>query len=215
MSRVIKLLNLEMQKKCGIFLCNALDVNLNVFVTHTLRTFEVQDNLFMIGRFGDDRKIVTRALGGWSIHNYRDAFDVGLRTVQGNLLWDVSKDLDNDGIPEWEEVGDCVRDITGLAWAGDWTSFKELCHIQSSTLALEEAQKSWFVDLVHYISKSQLYDFHIQKYMKKMGLYTGKLDGIIGLMSKAAIKELGGEYEKNNKALVMCLLMEYFTALGV
>lgn len=196
MSRLINSLTIsltsETRVKLGIFLCNCLDAKLNVFLTSTYRSFNEQDKLWKDGRLNKN-KIVTNVMAGWSFHNYSVAFDVAIKSNKGILIWDVNKDTDNDGIPEWQEVGNMGRNIDGLIWSGNWTEFKEMCHFQLDKPLLE-LQYSNFLHLYNYILKSGLIIYHIQTYLKKMELYRGMIDGIFGLKSLLALTKIDNKY---------------------
>jgi peptidoglycan L-alanyl-D-glutamate endopeptidase CwlK len=100
-----------------IELCKAAGIDL--LVTSTYRDNESQDALYAQGRTAPG-KIVTKAKGGQSFHNYRCAFDV-VPIVHGKPVWD-----DNE---TWQRVGRLGKQI-GLEWAGDWVTFKEYPHFQ-------------------------------------------------------------------------------------
>ena len=92
--------------------------------THTLRTFAEQNALFAQGRTAPG-KIVTRARGGQSYHNYGLAIDIVLlvdRDGNGTFesaAWDTKSDFDGDGRADWMEVVDVFKRY-GWVWGGDW-----------------------------------------------------------------------------------------------
>jgi peptidoglycan L-alanyl-D-glutamate endopeptidase CwlK len=98
--------------------CKAAGIDL--LITSTYRDNESQDALYAQGRTAPG-KIVTKAKGGQSFHNYRCAFDV-VPLVNGKPNW-------NDSAPVWAEVGRLGK-LAGLEWAGDWKTFKETAHFQ-------------------------------------------------------------------------------------
>ena len=100
-----------------IELCKAAGIDL--LITSTYRDNESQDALYAQGRTKPG-KIVTKAKGGQSFHNYRCAFDV-VPLVNGKPVWD------DNGL--WEQIGRLGKQI-GLEWAGDWSTFKESPHFQ-------------------------------------------------------------------------------------
>jgi peptidoglycan L-alanyl-D-glutamate endopeptidase CwlK len=100
-----------------IELCKAAGIDL--LITSTYRDNESQDALYAQGRTKPG-KIVTKAKGGQSFHNYRCAFDV-VPLVNGKPVWE-DEDL-------WAKIGRFGKQI-GLEWAGDWTTFKEQPHFQ-------------------------------------------------------------------------------------
>jgi peptidoglycan L-alanyl-D-glutamate endopeptidase CwlK len=89
-----------------------------LLVTSTLRTFEEQAELFAQGRTKPG-KIVTKAKPGESWHNFGLAFDV-VPLIAGKAVWDS---------PRWTEIGALGKAI-GLAWGGDFKSFKDLPHFE-------------------------------------------------------------------------------------
>ena len=100
-----------------IELCKAAGIDL--LITSTYRDNESQDALYAQGRTTPG-KIVTKAKGGQSFHNYRCAFDV-VPLVNGKPIWD-DEDL-------WTKIGRMGKQI-GLEWAGDWVTFTEKPHFQ-------------------------------------------------------------------------------------
>ena len=101
-----------------IMLCK--DAGIDLLVTSTYRDKEAQDALYAQGRTKPG-KIVTKAKGGESFHNYRCAFDV-VPLINGKPVWD-------DTNPIWAEVSRFAK-IVGLDWAGDWKTFREAPHFQ-------------------------------------------------------------------------------------
>lgn len=208
MSRKFRLLDSEAQNYCGKFLGAAMDLKLNVFLTHTNRDFQIQDNLYSDSRLNAKQKL-TNALAGWSFHNYNKAWDVGIRKNNKELLWDKTIDLDNDSVPEWDEVG-IAAGIADCEWAGNWKSFKEKCHLQVPNLNLKILQKEKFLELTKYIAnKSPVFDYHIQQVLKKMGLYRYKIDGIVGTGTKKAISDVGLNYKKGSWLFTLHLYDKY------
>jgi peptidoglycan L-alanyl-D-glutamate endopeptidase CwlK len=69
----------------------------------TLRTFAEQDALFAQGRTKPG-KIVTKAKGGLSYHNYGLAIDVVLVLDGKEASWDVKTDFDGDRKSDWQEI---------------------------------------------------------------------------------------------------------------
>ena len=100
-----------------IEVCKASGIDL--LVTSTYRDNESQDALYAQGRTTPG-KIVTKAKGGQSFHNYRCAFDV-VPLVNGKPIWD------DEAL--WAKIGQIGKQV-GLEWAGDWVSFKETAHFQ-------------------------------------------------------------------------------------
>lgn len=103
--------------------------------THTLRTFEEQEELYKIGRTklvdaeGNRLGIVTKARGGQSYHNYGLALDFCIMESR-TATWDVTKDMDKDGKPDWFEVISIFKE-NGWESGADW-KFKDFPHIQKT-----------------------------------------------------------------------------------
>lgn len=97
--------------------CKAAGIDL--LVTSTYRDNESQDALYAQGRT-QPGKIVTKAKGGQSFHNYRCAVDV-VPLVNGKPVWDDTM--------LWSQIGGLGKRV-GLEWAGDWQTFKEYPHFQ-------------------------------------------------------------------------------------
>lgn len=93
-------------------------------ITHGLRTFEQQNDLYAQGRTKPG-KIVTNARGGESNHNYSLAIDFVL--TKGG--YDMTADNDGDGVADWAEVVAQAK-LLGFVWGGDWKSFKDNPHFE-------------------------------------------------------------------------------------
>jgi len=101
-----------------------------VRITHTLRTFEEQDELYAQGRTKPGKK-VTNAKGGDSFHNYGVAADIVLIINGITASWDTKKDFDKDQQSDWMEVVKVFKDA-GWAWGGDWRSFRDMPHFEKT-----------------------------------------------------------------------------------
>jgi len=105
--------------------------NIKVRIVQGLRTIEEQNALY--------NKVpkVTKAKGGQSYHNYGLAVDFALLYDKDNngsfeeLSWDTAKDLDKDGIADWQEVVKQFED-KGWSWGGKWRTFKDNPHVEKS-----------------------------------------------------------------------------------
>jgi LysM repeat protein len=94
---------------------------LRLAVTQGLRTWHRQDALFAQGRTAPG-EIVTNARGGQSYHNFGLAFDVVVLNDQGRMVWDPAH-------PGWRMAAETGKQL-GLAWGGDWRSFRDLPHFE-------------------------------------------------------------------------------------
>lgn len=82
-----------------------LEVNHNVKarIVQGLRTFKEQDDIYAQGRTRPG-KVVTKAKGGQSFHNYGLAIDFCLIHPDGTISWSIHEDMDKDGIKDWDEI---------------------------------------------------------------------------------------------------------------
>lgn len=94
------------------------------------RTFEEQNKLYAQGRTAPG-KIVTKAKGGQSIHNFALAVDIVLIIDGKKASWDSKTDWDEDKQSDWMEVVDVFKKY-GWNWGGDWKSFKDLPHFEKT-----------------------------------------------------------------------------------
>lgn len=143
MSRLLSDLHPEVRKMCEHFLDECEHAGIDVLITCTWRSNAEQDALYALGRNKPGR-IVTRARGGQSSHNYMAlgvpaslAFDV-VPMRNGKLIWGTSGDgLDQDPTDDntddlelWQRVG-VIGKACGLKWYGDPdASFKEYPHFE-------------------------------------------------------------------------------------
>jgi peptidoglycan L-alanyl-D-glutamate endopeptidase CwlK len=93
---------------------------LDLLVTSTLRTMAEQDALYAIGRTKPGKR-VTNAKAGQSAHNYGLALDF-VPIVDGKPEWSGKHS-------HWQMAGS-LAPTYGLEWAGTWTRFRELPHVQ-------------------------------------------------------------------------------------
>ena len=93
-----------------------------ITVTQTLRTIEEQDALYAQGRTKPGN-IVTKAKGGYSLHNFGVAFDI-CPVVNGKAEWN------NNAL--FKKIGEIGMKL-GLEWGGTWDSFPDLPHFQYLT----------------------------------------------------------------------------------
>lgn len=95
------------------------------------RTPEEQAKLFK------QRPKVTNANSWQSMHQYGVAFDIVMLYDNDNngkfeeASWDLKKDINKDGTPEWRLVI-AYFESKGWEWAGRWKSFPEAPHFQKA-----------------------------------------------------------------------------------
>lgn len=139
-------------------ICKRLSGKAMCRFTFTLRTIAEQDGLFALGRTKPG-KVVTKAKGGLSYHNYGLAIDIVLlldREGDGKFTevsWDTKGDYDKDGVSDWMEVVQVFKE-SGWEWGGDW-KFVDGPHFQKtfgkSVRELLSLYKSKKVDANNYV----------------------------------------------------------------
>jgi peptidoglycan L-alanyl-D-glutamate endopeptidase CwlK len=118
--RNILTLSLKAQRQSRLFLGKVLEAGFNAKIISGTRTYAEQNVLYRIGRFGNPGRIVTRARGGYSNHNFGIAWDIGIFTPSGGYL--------EDG-PEYDQVSR-LEISPEIEWGGNWTNFVDRPHYQ-------------------------------------------------------------------------------------
>ncbi len=105
------------------FVNNQLPKNVRLRFTHTYRSPQEQDALFL------KRPKVTNAKGGQSIHNYGLAFDIVLLIDTNNdgTFKTASFKVDEN----WKLVAKYFKS-KGWEWGNDWAKFKDAPHFQKT-----------------------------------------------------------------------------------
>lgn len=116
---VISKLEPRFAEKIMDFLETCRDSGLNVDALAGLRTFAEQDKLYAQGRTKPG-KVVTKAKGGQSFHNYGLAVDIVFK-VNGQWSWDEAN--------PWSKLG-MIGQQHGLEWGGAWKGAKDRPHFQ-------------------------------------------------------------------------------------
>lgn len=98
---------------------NAEAEGVTLQIVQGLRTVEEQDKLFAKGRTAPG-KIVTKARGGKSWHNYGLAVDLA-PVINGKVSWSENFD--------WSIIGKLGKK-EGLFWGGDWKNFQDRPHLE-------------------------------------------------------------------------------------
>ncbi len=109
----------DVQTKAVQLLRDAWAVGVPLVVTDGYRSPKMQAALYAQGRNGVPGPIVTNAPPGYSWHEYRKAFDVGV-LANGRPTWP------ND-VALWQRIG-AVGKRLGLEWGGDSTTFVDRPH---------------------------------------------------------------------------------------
>ncbi|SHN31236.1 M15 family metallopeptidase [Gracilibacillus kekensis] len=101
---------------------------ISIIITDGFRSIEEQNEIYQQGR-ETDAEIVTYAKGGESYHNYGLAIDFALQPRQGEVIWDLEYDGNENGESDWVEVVDIAKSL-GFSWGGDFARFKDYPHLQ-------------------------------------------------------------------------------------
>ena len=111
-------------------------------ITDGFRSIAEQDRIHAQGRSASGN-IVTHAQGGESYHNYGLAIDFALRLPDGSVVWDIERDDNGNGRPDWFEVAEIGKDL-GFEWGGDWARFKDYPHFQMDFgLSIRQLQEGY------------------------------------------------------------------------
>lgn len=185
------------------------DKNAPIKTYSGLRTFGEQDALFAKGRdlYGkvlDKKKIVTKARGGQSMHNYGLATDSAFLkdpdNPKGGIYWPDKYD------PEWLSVEDALTvaaeeidaandDGIEYEWGGRW-NFKDVPHIQVRfTLGELRAgmypyctDVEWLVKAhTTFLFKTPWMNRRVQHLLNMQSYSAGVVDGVVGKGTQAAL----------------------------
>lgn len=116
--KAIKTLLPEVQPYARALILGAKEQGIKIVVTSATRTYDEQNELFAQGRTKPG-KIVTKARGGQSNHNFGIAFDVTIFDGS-DPIWES---------PAYKAVGAIGRSL-GLSWGGDWKSILDEPHFE-------------------------------------------------------------------------------------
>jgi peptidoglycan LD-endopeptidase CwlK len=124
--RGIRTLHPKAQKLARQSLKIIRDAGINARIISGTRTYAEQNVLFKQGRFGNPGKIVTKARGGQSNHNFGIAWDLGIFTASGAYL---------EESPLYKKAGQTAlaAGFDKLEWGGNWTSIVDQPHYQHVT----------------------------------------------------------------------------------
>lgn len=97
---------------------------LTIRIISGARSYEEQNRLYRIGRWGDKRAQVTKAKGGQSNHNFGIAFDIGI----------FRQGMYSQSRSDYIDVGAKITTrIDNLEWGGNWSTFRDYPHYQLET----------------------------------------------------------------------------------
>ena len=131
-SRRLEDLHVKVRAKAELFLGKCEAEGIDVLVTCTWRDDEAQDALYAQGRMRPG-KIVTKARGGESFHQYKVAFDI-VPLRNGKCVWGTK----GEDKKLWVHLGELGESV-GLEWAGRWKGFPEFPHFQfTGGLSIED-----------------------------------------------------------------------------
>lgn len=116
------------EEKKNELLEKAAAIDIDLVITDETRSIDRQNELYEQGR-STSGNIVTNARGGESYHNYGLAIDYALRDGNGDIIWDIYYDGNDNGKADWFEVADLAKEL-GFDWGGDWESFRDYPHLQ-------------------------------------------------------------------------------------
>lgn len=109
----------ELEKRIDALIVRMKELGHTIIVTSGYRSIKKQNEIYAQGR-SKPGKIVTKAKGGDSYHNYGLAVDLAF-LVNGNISW-------AENMP-WELLGKEGK-LFGLEWGGDFKSIKDRPHFQ-------------------------------------------------------------------------------------
>ncbi|WP_394120778.1 M15 family metallopeptidase [Planococcus donghaensis] len=130
------------EEKRDLLVARAAEIGIDILITDGYRSPEEQDGLHRQGRSASG-SIVTHAEGGESYHNYGLAIDYALRLDDGSVVWDITRDDNDNGERDWFEVAAIGKSL-GFDWGGDWQRFKDYPHLEMTFgLSIRELQQGW------------------------------------------------------------------------
>lgn len=181
------------QEKATELIKRAYKRNVELAITEGYRSFAEQQRLYNKGRTTSG-SIVTNAKPGESYHNYGLAVDIALYKPNGyQLVWDVQRDLDQDGRSDWLEVVDEAKAL-GFKWGGDWRTFKDYPHFEYTfglsirdLLNGKRPPGNTVSSLLQQGDRGEAVQ-ELQEQFKELG-YTIGVDGIFGPQTEETVKK--------------------------
>ena len=154
MNRDISALTPAVSARCRALIALADKAGISICVTSTLRTQAEQRALYAQGRRSIDEVNALRSTAGMghikeaanrpvtnarvSMHEFSCAFDIAV-AVNGRITWDTQADINNNGMPEYDEVGQMGESL-GMRWGGRFRT-RDLCHFEyTGGLSINELQ---------------------------------------------------------------------------
>ena len=142
MSRLVSDLIPSLQSKCKQLVAVCRMLRIELIITQTYRTTVEQAALYAMGRTMPGR-IVTNSPPGYSWHEFGRAFDIAIKTYDGDK---TPLDL-YDG--PWNMIGS-IGEYLGLEWGGRWISPIDRPHMQQRDgMSLAEARALGYTPTLH------------------------------------------------------------------
>ena len=138
--KVIATLLPKVQPLARALIAKAADAGITIEIISGLRSYAEQDDLYAQGRTKPG-KIVTKAPGGHSNHNFGIAFDIGV--FEGSAYIEES--------PKYAKVGAMGKEL-GFFWGGVWKSIQDEPHF--------ELRPDWAADLSEQDMLAKLRERH-------------------------------------------------------
>lgn len=120
----------EVQPLARSLIERAVAQGINAKVISGTRSYEEQNELYAQGR-SKAGKIVTKARGGYSWHNFGLAFDIGIFSADNKTYYGESN--------AYATCGKIGKEL-GLDWGGDWKDFQDEPHYQWNPKGLTLSQ---------------------------------------------------------------------------
>lgn len=116
------------EEKTDLLLERTAEIGIPIVITDGFRSIDEQDAIYQQGR-ETEGEIVTYAEGGDSYHNYGLAVDFAIELANGEVIWDITYDGNQNEEADWMEVVEIAKEL-GFDWGGDFTNFKDYPHLQ-------------------------------------------------------------------------------------
>ena len=194
----------------------AYDQKIYIIITQGYRTYKEQNELYAQGRTKPG-KIVTKAKGGFSMHNHRLAFDYAVASADGKTIyWDEKIDTNKDAKRDYYQIGALGKSL-GLRWGGDFRSFKDLPHFEYTfgldiddllagkkppQTAPKQAVKGVTSPSVLKEGDKNSQVEQVQQKLIKLGYLKGNADGDFGPLTLQAVKQFQAKHDLSVDGIV-------------
>lgn len=117
------------EKALRIIAAAPLVLGRELYITGGMRTYDEQNELYAIGRNGDDRRIVTNAKAGESWHNFGRAIDFAFEEYGTQRpTWSTTTSSEQR---DWRLLGG-MGEAIGFDWGGRFESLGDFGHFHFS-----------------------------------------------------------------------------------